>query len=706
MASDAKAPEIAFESFPEVAQLTLSKKDDSQTGKLRLAGVVQHQLARAEALFARGHERAAEDVTVGALVLLQASDAILPALRGHERALLAAAHAAARLGDSGRAAAFYTRALELTSSEGTKKDIRAHLDAIARFGSSTSEGELEQLGERARHTLSLSTIDPSEKAFGDAERAVIAWLRGAVQRISGGEGEPADEDRDEALETYRAIRTGAPALMALSIRHRQPERVVSTLKKADLSRALPENVDSLLVGASRRGSAEAWLSIFRLFDQARRREGEPQALPAYSADAAAFWAAIELYRAGGESFEHHVPLAMLLVEFGLPEVAARVLTRALTPDTSAEATAWAASLVMRGLLELGETEQIEAARLTFQEAGPLLARLGADGGPSRGAGAAYDVMASLEIRAGHPDRALALLRRAIENQAPADTWLRLAEVARQTGDLNLSLGALEEVSKLAAGRGDVLLEARAAEIVYDIETAQGRNDIAASALELALRRTLTAEAMHLAEIPRSATFRLLARILEHYGLARETRAAYEQALHASQSSSEELSLTLTDMARSALTTGDLRLARQATAGADRFRLPSHDVIYIALWQQLLERRLGEPSDHLPNRLLTDATGATGWVTHVRQFGLGQLDAAGLLGRAHSAPERAEARFYAALTDSDSQAQTLGLSEVARGPAIDLVEVRIAKDMLERREGPLPSFPSSVTLPDLSRREVF
>ena len=709
VADGAEALVIDDADFAEVAQVSMLSAGREQVDKLRLAGVVQHQLERSRILFERGHDHAGEDALTGAMLLLGSDDAVAAALRGQSQALLEGAPRAARLGDSGRAEALYRRARELDTRAAVQVDIDDHLSAIAQFGLAKTDSPIKKLGEKARHELSFSLIEPNAAAFGVAEQAVVAWIQAAVAHVSSAESaeDAANDDREDALETYRAIRTGAPALMALALRHRQPGRLVATLKEADLSRALPEDIRRLLVNADKRNSPRAWLSLFQLLDEARRREDEPQALPAYVADAGALWAAISLYRSSPSEFEHVMPLAMLLAEFGMPEVSARVLGKCATTETPPEAVAWSVSLVMRSLLDLGETEQIEAARLAFAEAQPLLTLLDASPATARGSGAPHDVMAALEIRAGYPDRALELLRAATKKRAPAETWLRLAEVARQQRKLDLAREALAEVSARSQKSGDVLLEARAAELSYDLEAEQAEEARAQVALDVALRRTLTARDMKLAEIPEAATYRLLARILERYGLLRETRATFEQALLASRSSAEELSITLTEMARSALTSGDLRLARRATEGAQQFGLPSDDMVYIALWQTLLETRLEEKHDPLPGQLLAEASDVDGWVAVLRQFALGQLQASALPSLARSMPQQAEAGFYQALSVADPGEQKQLLEKVARGPAIDLVEVRMAQDLLTQSSGrKSPAFPADVELPAIPQSAAF
>src|SRR5690606_12207580 len=103
----------------------------------RLAGIVQYQLSRAEALFRDGFSREAEDVVTGALLLLRHDDELLSATRGQEKALFEAAHAAARDGDAGRASALYELALRVAESPAIAADAEEHLRAIADFVEST-----------------------------------------------------------------------------------------------------------------------------------------------------------------------------------------------------------------------------------------------------------------------------------------------------------------------------------------------------------------------------------------------------------------------------------------------------------------------------------------------------------------------------------------------------------------------------------------
>ncbi len=692
MQPDARATPVEAKKFPQVAHQTLLSTDRSVEERLQLAGVVQYQLSRAERLFEKGYEKAAEDTATGALLLLRADDPIDAALAGQDHALLLAAHAAARRGDAGRAQAFYERVLELSSDESVQKDVREHLKAMASWELATQgETPLSRAGHRVRHTLARATVDPSRQAYQEAQQATIAWMKAALDSSALSRNPESMGDREEALEAYRAIRTGAPALMALSLRQGEPLQALELLTNADLTRALPNGAQELLVDAGKKNNPEAWLQLFRLMDSARRNPKTEANLPAYLSDAGALWAAIKTYRASPGELKYAMPLSMMLLEFGLPEVATTLLAQTVGPKTSPEALAWSLSLILRAMLELGETDQIKAARMAFSESRSLLdlagEKLPEDTESSR---SLHRMLANLEIRLGHTKRALPLLKQASRKSTRPATWIRLAEVQHQVSGAEQALATLDQASQIARSQGDVLAEAHIAELRFVLLRTRQASDQAARALEIALKRTLTARAMALPQTPDASVERLLARILEHYGERRATHRAYARALSASGKNLSELTYTLTDMARSALATGDVRMARKATQRALDLNIKSEDLIYIALWHALVEQRQGGKQDQLPSVALSMATDASGWPALLRRFGLGQIDAASLLRSAEGKIQETEALFYSALTSQEPQRRKEELEKVAKSPAIDLVEVQLARDLLApEKEWPLP-----------------
>jgi len=699
----APPPTLTDAAFAPAAHRILLANDRNGETKQLLASVVQHQLKRAEALYDLGYPAAAEAAASGALLLLRRDDNVASALHGQSQTLLLSANAAARRGNAGRARALYQLTKSANRDPAVEAQINRHLTALDDFTRSTiGTSPVIRTGEASREKLAAAWVDPSNEAFTAAQASVIAWMETALESQVAEGGPTSRGERDDAMEAYRAVRSGAPALIALGLRQGDPLSAVKALDDADLSRALPPGVRLRLEAAGESGSPEAYLDLFRLFDGVRREGDVETSLPPHVADGATLWATIGLYRSSPGRLEHAMPLAMSLVEYGMPEVATTLLAQNVDQRTSAEALGWSLSLVLRGLIELSQTEQTSAAERSVAEAEPLL-RLAEEARysevrpePAR----VYSLLASIEIRTGALDRALPLLKKAVEHTPTADTLVRLASLERQRGELDGALATLKRAILVAQKSGDVLIEAHAEELSFQLERDRGNTAEARAALGRALERTLTARALDLAVVPPAAVERLFARILEHYGDMRGSRRAYERALSASRGHSIEIEVTLTEMARGALTTGDVRLARLATRSALDLGLAPKDLIYIALWQKLTEQRAGASSDGLPSQIFTSATDTTGWNAQLQKFALGELDGRGLNEAARTLPERTEADFYQALAIRVPAAApaevAAALLRVADSQALDLIEVKIARDLL----APAQKFalPDGVTVP--------
>jgi hypothetical protein len=163
---------------------------------------------------------------------------------------------------------------------------------------------------------------------------------------------------------------------------------------------------------------------------------------------------------------------------------------------------------------------------------------------------------------------------------------------------------------------------------------------------------------------------------------------------------EQLSATIVDATRRALTTHNLQAAREATQRALDATLPPEDMIYVALWLSLLEKKQSVPSDGLVEEVLASFDEASGWTLKLRNWARGKLDDASLLAAAKTKPEQTEAMFYTAMNRyvRGDNAAFGDLEKVAQSEAIDLVEVGIARDVLATRQPMAFKLPSGVTLP--------
>jgi len=695
--SDKPAAVIAPSEFAKQAHFVLLTKERDEKTKLLLAGTVQYQLQRAEKLFAAGFNQEAEDVVAGALLLLRHDDELISATRGRDRALLNAGHAAARAGNAGRAEALYELTLAVTQDAETKKDVEEHLAAISGWYETTAgETSLEQVGNQVRRELSRSVVDPRAEIFLNAQGSVISWMRAALSSRAGENKISSRKERELALEAYRAIRSGGPAMIALSARQGTPAGAISALEEADLEQALPPELRALLEATVADDLPEAWHALFRQLENLRSEGGSETRLPRYVADGAALWAAIQLYRSAPGDLQSAMPLSMVLVEFGMTEVASSLLAQNSTNDTSPEAINWSLSLIMRGLLELSRTDQLEAARRSFQEAKPLLARASAKNTRAPGLARAQALMAALEGRHGFVERSRHLLESSTKEEPHAASLQKLARLQEQAGDKEKALSSLKLAIRHAQSAGDLLEESRAEESVYRLLRGTRSKATAKDALTRSLKRVTVLRNMGLPSGQSAAVERHYARVLEYFGRSREVRAAYGRALDASRGNAMELEITLTDMARAAMTYGDLTLARLATEKALSLGLPEENSIYIALWLSLLEAELKEVPDGLAHQILTDAHDVSGWLRQLREWGKGRINSKELTAKAKGIPNKTEAEFYSALAGGRDPRL---LGKVAESAAIDLIEVRIAQDLLARQKEPAPvAWPEGLELP--------
>lgn len=698
VATDDPAAVISAEEFATQANQILLSKQRDQKAKLLLAGAVQYQLLRAEKLLDAGFDREAEDVVAGALLLLRHDDELLSATRGRERALLAAAHAAARAGDAGRAEALYELTLLVSENKQVKLDVQEHLHAISGWYETTAgDTSLEQIGAQVRRELSRSMVDPRAEVFLNAQSALISWMRAALSSRAGENEISSRRERELALEAYRAIRSGGPAMIALNARQGTPAGAIVALEDADLERALAPELRALLEATAEDDLPEAWQALFRQLENLRSEGGSETRLPRYVADGAAFWAAIQLYRSAPGQIEHAMPLSMVLVEFGMAEVASSLLAQNSTDDTSAEALNWSLSLIMRGLLELSRTDQLEAARRSFQEATPLLARASSKNKNKNvpGLARAQALMAALESRHGFVKQALPLLEAATKAEPHPTTLQKLASLYAQAGAQEKALTTLRLSVEVSQKAGNLLEESRSEEAIYRLLRDTPRRQEGIQSLHRSLKRITVLRNMGLPSGQTAAVERHYARVLEYFGKSRDVRAAYLRALDSSRGSALELEITLTDMARAAFTHDDLPLSRTATAKALSLGLPEENSIYIALWQSLLETKLKAAPDGLAHQIFADAHGAQGWLKVLRMWRLGRLKTGDLDKEANSIPDQTEAAFYQALSNN---ASTEALKKIATSTAMDLIEVRIAQDLLSVAQNAAPpAWPSDVTV---------
>jgi hypothetical protein len=192
----------------------------------------------------------------------------------------------------------------------------------------------------------------------------------------------------------------------------------------------------------------------------------------------------------------------------------------------------------------------------------------------------------------------------------------------------------------------------------------------------------------------------LADVLERYGDRLGANRAVDRARDAARNDHAQLSATLLDAARRALVLQDVEAGRRALRHALDQDLDDEDLLYAALWVKLLQARAAVPSDGSVEEALIRVDSEAAWIEALRDWARGSVSNAQLLARATSPVQRTEAEFYAALGGALAEpAQLAQLASVAKSPAIELVEVRIAQELvLAQKNLPRPVLPQGIEIP--------
>jgi len=142
--------------------------------------------------------------------------------------------------------------------------------------------------------------------------------------------------------------------------------------------------------------------------------------------------------------------------------------------------------------------------------------------------------------------------------------------------------------------------------------------------------------------------------------------------------------------------------REAVERAVSAGMPAEDLVYPALWLQLLEKKLRVPSSGLVEDAYATIDNSSGWPSRLRAWATGRLTDAELLAAARDRSQRTEAIFYAAMArhaQGSAEDAKAGFQQVLKSEAIDLVEISISRDLLASYESPRNfKLPPNVVVP--------
>ncbi len=695
--STAVAPaQIDDAAFAEAVHALLRDGQPTLDRQARLGGVVRRQLAHAtERLRAKERERGVASL-LGALYLVRAGELAPGMLDGSSsEALALAVEVVAARGDEGRSAALYELQRLAAPSSPEARDAEEHLAALARWTTettSTDSGAVERAGAEERRQTARSLLLPTDDSLKDALGAASRWVDAGMElqeRMRGQEGRPRRED---AIESIRAVTSGAATVAAVFLRHGDAAGAQDALSRAPIDRVAPPGLVLALQRAAR-GDAAAWRDLLELFMRPERGD-EETGLDRSLVRAAAFGVAVEAYRKNPAEIEVAMHLSSALAGLGMVEVAPLVLADAAEKTRDPRVVGAMLEAVGASVSREEADGDPRSARRTFAAASRLLtlADRAEFAGQLRPSPSRLRVLgAGIDARASELESAKASLALAIAKEPLADAKALLAEIERGLGHRDASLALYREVVASPEVKGDRGLEAEAriaiAELLGEAKT-PGSEAVLSQAAQAAVDARRVARDAH--EISRAE--RLLARALTRAGDSLGAARATERAFLAAKLSPRDLAATALDAVARAYVARDLVGARKAAGQMVGAGLRDDEVVYAALWLHFLERELGATSDGTAALLFDRVEAGASWPARLTAFARGQLGPTELAAAARTPSQRTEAVFYRALSErakGELDAAAPRLREVAAAPTLGLVETQIARDLLAppRRAAP-------------------
>ena len=658
-----------------------------------LVGVVRRQMAHAGERFARGNEEHGTDSVLGALTLVRRGEGraemIDPA---GERALAGAVARVSQRGDEGRAQALMRmRAAALAAGTRERADVDEHIAVLDRWMKETrTGGPMQRLYAEQRATIARAIVDATEPSHAAAVNAVAGWIDRAIEYNIQFRQTGERPEREEAVEASRALETGGATMAALYLRHGDAKGALDEIERSGARRIIKPSFFERLRAAAAEDGPREWQALTATLVHRDYREADDNFdLDPELFEAALWGAALESYRRDATHLGSAVVVARMLTSFGMSEAAPLVLADAVGPKPNVEAVTTAMSLFMGALAEDDRADDLASARRTYASGAALLAaveRPDLKGKVEPSAARARFVMASLEVRAGDLAAARPLLQAAVAAEPRVSGYTSLALLERQAGAANAALAQIERALAAPDARLEPLEVAEAAIVSYEIHREASRAAEAQAALDLALQSVLSARQLRGNAAQKARAERLLGRVLDGYGDAKGAVRALERAMQLAADDRPVLGATVLDAVGRALVRRDVGSARAALKRGLDGEVDEEDLVYAGLWLLLLERDLKVPTDGTAERALRAGAGRASWTGKLAAWGSGKLSDAELVTMAQSTAQRVEADFYTALArkvagDPGAEAR---LRDVAKSPVIDLLEVRLAREIVAPR----------------------
>jgi tetratricopeptide (TPR) repeat protein len=292
-------------------------------------------------------------------------------------------------------------------------------------------------------------------------------------------------------------------------------------------------------------------------------------------------------------------------------------------------------------------------------------------------------MGTIELRAGNLAAAKPLLEGSVALDPSVDAHVYLAGIERQAGKPEAALAQLTRALSSPEAKQNPLSAADTHLNIFEVQKDIGATDKANAALASALGLTLEARKRASNTVTKGHAERLLARVLFRFSDTAGAARATERAFVAAGQDKRELAATVLDAAQRAFLRKDLAAARAAVNRGLAGELADDDLVYAALWLLFTEKDAKARSDGTAARALASIKDDGRWSSRLSLWGLGRLKDADLVAAARTVGQKTEASFYTALGRkvAGDGAADKALAEVAKSPAIDLIEVQLARDLL-------------------------
>ena len=569
-----------------------------------------------------------------------------------------------------------------------------------------SAGGLERLAVRRR------LLEPSETAREDAVNVVVEWIRRAIALQKQFVQTRMAMPREEVQEARRALQTGGSVLVSLFLRDGDAVGALQALEKIGGKDLVPPDLLHAIEVAADGPDAFHWLDVLRALrplmahpPNSQMMEDDDFAEDRELFRAAGFGVALETFRYDATIPETAAFVAAALEECGMAEASPAVLIEAVRAHQEPRTLGAALTITMHAMQMEVEAGDTEGARRAFKAAQPLitLADSRALLGKSRPSSARVRaMMGEIELNDGRIDEARALLRASVAVEKSGHVLLTLARIEWRDKDAEAALDHLREALSAEDTLRDAALRAEVLLTVSDI-TRSEKGDVASarSSLGDALRELSRGAPSSGDGENRARVERVLARVLDRFGEPSLAERALERALSAAPRDKNQISQTVGQLVARAFVRGDLTAARDGLARGLAADLDRDDIVYLALWVRLLEKQLKAPTDGAPNRIFASIPDDGKWAGRLAAFGAGKLKPEELVGAAKNPTQRTEALFYSAMdrrASGDQQGAMETLKQVLAGASVQLVEVGLARDILDGPKALLGPPPSGIALP--------